>query len=633
MIYLPESTRNEYKDYDRQMQVFANLYLAEKHFDNNGQVVIDYSKSETTTNLIKELVYNQKNQLERYVNRENRTIMLMNSNANITSWVEFLIKDLPVNTQLTLSCYYRKNKEVGIEDEPSVNMSIRDNNNNVLTSVSNLTDRGGNIVLHFTTTTSTIKLRAGINIAQSEYSNTKSVVTFDDLMLVQGTNTMPFERAYSSPFKLTEENNCKVLSFNINEKTDVYYTSLPYNEMTIEVDNENGYFTDYSPNCILPLLNSDCYVDLFMKINDGQYYKIMSMNFDEVISTNYEKAKLSFSSTMNKLTKLEVKDKNYQFFNTNDIMPEDIQNYFLNNYNILVDNSIVGYTNLYQIKNLNLQNLLLEELYNFSIITTNYNNDIIFKDVAQFELHEPTLERITNNLQLDRPTITKTKEYELITTEYETGSDYEYKNYHLDIRNTLDVLKDTIVISDKYAFLNSLTSQDIEVIGDVNVTLHTGEPSHIAVLELTGDVGTQYTITINKDDMFYDKPTEKILSNVYHGITFADDKPADVNKTKKIVFNNDISIGSTYFIGFFNFSQINSKVEVKCMGLPYLEIGDIVQVENYLTTTIPIAITDIDINYDGGCTMTIKGYSFDWSLFPADDLYPSDYLYPNKILN
>ena len=60
MIYLPESVRNEYKDYDRQMQVFANLYLAEKHFDNNGQVVIDYSKSETTTNLIKELVKSSK---------------------------------------------------------------------------------------------------------------------------------------------------------------------------------------------------------------------------------------------------------------------------------------------------------------------------------------------------------------------------------------------------------------------------------------------------------------------------------------------------------------------------------------------------------------------------------------------
>lgn len=635
MIYLPESVRNEYKDYDRQMQVFANLYLAEKRIDNNNQVVIDYSKSTTTTNLIKELVYSQKNQLDRYINRENRTIMLINSSKNITSWAEFLIKDLPTNTQLTLSCYYKKDLEGATDATTNINMSIRDNNNNVLTSVSSITDIGGIITLHFTTTTSTIKLRVGINVGDTELYGVSSVVTFDDLMLVQGNNAVPFERAYSSPFKLTEENNCKILSFNINEKTDVYYTSLPYNEMTIEVDNENGYFTDYSPNCILPLLNSDCYVDLFMKINDGQYYKIMSMNFDKVISTNYEKAKLSFTSTMNKLTKLEVKDKNYQFFSSQNKMPEDIQNYFLNNYNILVNCSRQGYVSIYRMPTINLSNILLEQLFEFALVTTNHNNDIIFKDIASFEYHFPTLERITNNLQLDRPAITKTKEYELVTFEYETGNDYEYKNYHLDITDTLNVPIDTIVLNDKHAILSNLTSQDIDVTGDVNVTLHTTEEvSNVAVLEIEGDVGTQYTITINNDNMVYDKPTEKVLSNYYHSVTFNDDKPAEVDKTKKVVFDTtDISIGGTYFLGFLGFSQINSKVEVKCMGLPYLELGDIVQVENYLTTTIPIAITDIDINYDGGCTMTIKGYSFDWSLYPADDLYPSDYLYPNKILN
>ena len=533
------------------------------------------------------------------------------------------IKDLPTNTQLTLSCYYSRYTEAGIEDDPSVNMSIRDNNNNVLTSVSNLTDRGGCITLHFTTPTSTIKLRAGININPSEWGNVESSVIFDNLMLVQGNTELPFERAYSSPFKLTEENNCKILSFNINEKTDLYFISFPYNEMTIEVDNEQGYFTDYSPNCILPRLNNDCYIDLFMKINNDNYYKIMTMNFNKVVSTNYEKAVLSFTSNIDKLSKQELKDKNYQFFNNYVKSSNDIVDYFLTNYNLLIKNTLGGgYYSYTGVKEL--QDILLNASYYFAPITTDFNNDIVYKSIAQYELHEPTLETISDNLQLDRPAITKTKEYEVVSKEYELDNDTEYKDFNLQIQNTLDESTNTIVIRDRYAILSLIEQADITTESDITIVLHKDANSseHVIVLEISGEVGTSYTININKTNLMYTKLSEKQTDNIYYNTS--------ANRNNKLVLNNDFSVNLMYYIAFIDYSPIMSKVEVRCIGLPYLEIGDIIDVENYLTTKETIAITDLDINYDGGLTMTIKGYSFDWPrLFPSNTLYPSDTLYPN----
>lgn len=623
MIYLPESTRNQYKDYDRQMQVFGNLYLAERHYDQNGQSVIDYSKSDTTINLIKELVYNQKNQLDNYVNRENRTIMLVNSNTNITSWVEFLINDLPTNTQLTLSCYYNKDKEAGIEDEPSVNMFIRDNNDNILTSVSNLTDRGGSIVLHFTTSTSTIKLRVGINISQSEYANTDSVAIFDDLMLVQGTNAMPFERAYSSPFKLTEENNCKILSYNINEKADIYLKSLPYNTLTIEVDNESGYFTDYSPNSIVPRLNSDCYVDLFIKINDGEYYKIMKMSFDKVVSTDYEKAKLQFKSAISKLNSMQLKDKDYDFFGKLVVETQDIANYFDKNYGIGViyntNNSIV----MEYVEWLNSpKDLLLHNLYYLDLITTNYNDEICYKTVSEYEKVRPAIETIGRNLQLERPIIKKENTYQGVIGTWYEQEEYETKEYKKEISGKLEETTDTIVIIEKDWLIDTLTNNDITITGNVNVVAHTTYGvANIVVLEITGNIGAEYKIKINKSAVSH--VVNKSPSTFQIGYI--------IDKNKKLVIDETVSIAEMYYYELFFFNTIKSYVEVKCIGLPYLEVGDMINIQGEENTTTRIIVTEINKDFDGGLTMTIKGYELDIDvLFPADDLYPSDTLYPNS---
>ena len=55
-------------------------------------------------------------------------------------------------------------------------------------------------------------------------------------------------------FPLTETNGAEILSFTINEKADIYYSSVPGNSLTIELNNEQGYFTDYYQNNILDYL-------------------------------------------------------------------------------------------------------------------------------------------------------------------------------------------------------------------------------------------------------------------------------------------------------------------------------------------------------------------------------------------
>ena len=75
--------------------------------------------------------------------------------------------------------------------------------------------------------------------------------------------------------------------------------------------------------------------------------------------------------------------------------------------------------------------------------------------------------------------------------------------------------------------------------------------------------------------------------------------------------------------------QIKSNIEVRAMGLPYLEVGDTIEVETELAKIL-MTISELDINFDGGLTETIRGYELGWdALFPADDLYPSNDLYPN----
>ena len=738
MINLPESTKNQYKDYDREMQVFGNLYLAEKRASSNllkkgvyvslynstyNDGVVTQVQADSNNNPTLKLQFRNNNT---YIGEDNyrpnialghfnwtftktssfnRIIFAVNGSQRDTN-IAFDVSGLENNktynfgariinkTQgsitwqdmyISASKNYYEEYGVSVVDYTSnspTSNNILDQKEYTSTYNTRLVGKSFIQISEDTNNNPYIEIQKKINGTNSTVLESKRIqlgiidfqFTFDgtyneinykvngsqiDTVVTFNTNILTIGKTYhigatftdieqgsitwqdmyisendthyelynSSPFKLTEENKCKILSFNINEKYDVYLTSLPYNEMTIEVDNENGYFTDYSPNCILSKLNNDCYIDLFMKINDDKYYKIMTMNFNEVVSTNYENAKLSFRSSLSKLSTLPLKDKEYKFFSLDgDYMSNyDVIKFFANNYDISLINkwSAINYMDVTNPNHL--YDLLLSSMFWLTFLTTDYNNNVVFKLVSDYELPQETVEKISNNLQLDRPAIKKGRDYDILIKKFDWDIQSEQREYYNEISGKLTSKTDTIVIPPRDWNLRELTSADITYEGNITVTKHipTMYIPAVLVLEISGEIGETYRIIINKQNVTYDNIKGEIEDKIYK-------YRSEYDENKKIVLDTRHQVGVMYYECLFNITPIIAKIEVKCIGLPYLEIGDIIEIENYLTTTIKMAITDLDINYDGGLTMTIKGYSFDWNvLFPSDDLYPSDTLYPN----
>jgi len=432
-------------------------------------------------------------------------------------------------------------------------------------------------------------------------------------------------------FMLNEENECKILSFNIDEKADIYYTSLPYNTMTIEVDNEKGYFTNFSQYDITTLLNNNCYVELYINEIDDKtnnnlnYRKIMTMNFDEISSSDYEKAKLSFKSCISSLKTLKLKDINYELFSKEFASESDIQDWFLHNYNIVVNNK-EGTDYPFQLVYKHIktpQDVLLsaiDGIENLLLLTTNYKNEIVYR-LENTNAHE----MISRDLQLENPTIKRETSYQGAIYNYnaEFGYTYQEKEYKKSITDTLEESSDSIVLTDYDYDLSDIITNDITS-SEVNITVH--KNSNIAtaiVLDILGNIGTKYTINIEHEDLPYINVLKE--NTLYVGNT---------TKNSKQLTLKDAQMSISYYDTLFGENSLHSKIELKCIGLPYLEVGDNVTIVNKDNNTSQIVITELNLNYDGGLTMNIKGYEFEIDiLFPADDLYPSDNLYPNKPIN
>lgn len=472
------------------------------------------------------------------------------------------------------------------------------------------------------------------NASKEEYKKyERELSVYGILYLVSNVQNRSTQITYT-PFMLTEENNCKILSYSISEKVDIYLRSLPYNILTIEVDNESGYFTDYTQNSIMPRINNDCYVELYIneksdvEDDEPKYYKIMKMSFDKVVSTDYEKAKLQFKSVISKLNSMQLRDKNYNLFSNLVVETQDIINYFDENYGIDVINNTDNYVLFEHTGWLNSpKDLLLHNLYYLDLITTNYKDEICYKTISEYDQLKPAIETISRNLQLERPIVKKENTYQGVIMNEDEYSDlgqieYENKEYKKTISGKLEATTDTIVIVEKDWSLDTLTNNDITITGNVNVVVHTTYGvENIVVLEIVGNIGAEYTIKINKSAMSH--VVNKSPSTFQIGYI--------ADKSKKLVVDDTVSITEMYYNELFFFNTIKSYVEVKCIGLPYLEVGDIINIQLEENETTRIAITEINKDFNGGLTMTIKGYEFDIDvLFPADDLYPSDTLYPNS---
>ena len=602
MINFTENTKNQYKAYERQFNVYGNLYLAEKRLSNNLLNQNNYL-------YLSNLVYNNGEFTQTEAGDTSQPNIQMQSYQNGT-----YIQNLDYK-QIQLGIIKFSFTKTNLFNQ--INYKANDSrlDTGVRFDISNL-ENGKTYYIGATFT----------NITQGTISWKDMYISEEDIDYEEyGTIINDY-----TLFPLTEENECKILGFNINEKTDIYYTSLPYNTMTIDVDNEKGYFTDYDVDSIVNKLNTDCYVDLFIKINDDDYYKIMTMKFDKISSSDYEKATLSFKSSISILKTLPLRDKN-KYFQTNIWTRKMLKEFLYDNYKIgfkYNGENLIWTFNSTSLINPSVERMVLagatrQGNLERAVLTTNdYQDNISFKNWLSY-----AQDTITRDYQLEKPIIKREDTYQGVDHTYIYYGNYESttETYNRTINDKLRSEQEIIIYTDENYKLSDITINDITTSSGivVNIVQNTTNNPNILMLSLKGNIDQNYTITINKENIY--KKTNNVLKNEKYGLT------SDTSKILKI--NETSPLNGDYYNLILNDKTVRSYIEAKIIGLPYLEIGDTVEIETELAKIL-ITISELNITFDGGLTETIKGYELGWdALFPSDTLYPSDDLYPNRPLD
>lgn len=529
-----------------------------------------------------------------------------------------------------LNLYYGTETSVIIDDEYKVATNpseIQDN-----TALTIKSDLGTTNYLWLT-----------INVA----SNKSCVIQDLNIYYRSGITINPdvFVRYNASPFILNME-HCAILSFNFNEKTDIYNTSLQHNSLTLELDNQEGYFTDYQENNILDYLNTNCYVDIFVEIKEAPsnnpVYKVMRMNFDKLIYSDYEKVKLEFVSNLKSAENLLLSDRYKVFKNANNTFNylnthNTFQNYIADNYGLTIytdhENNtknieLNDYKDMFLYVN-DLKTLLLYTSTSYGaeksnvLLLNNANNNIVFK-----KLTNEALETILKDYQLEKPSIKKEDTYNGVKYYFYNDTTLTFEQttltYKKTIKNTLQNDRETFVYVDPDYKISDITSNDISTSSNITLTLeqNTSNIPSILIYTIEGNIGDEYTIEIEKANIYK-----------YVGVNLENYNIGNVNDSSKLLQINETScLQHETYLYLYNKKPIKSKVEVKIMGLPYLEIGDTIDVE-LDDKFIKIVITEIDTNFSEGLIQTIKGYELDWThdleyLVPSNNLYPRNDLYP-----
>ena len=616
MIPFNTNTKNAYKSRMREIKAMANLYLAKSRV----------SKNVFNPNSTKE----DHNTISSVDTENNLTISYTNDIGTSNAYLTYEIS-LEENTNYSFKLKYERTDTT---INGAIGIRTSEGGGSWLSNIETINDTSGTKTLTFNSGSYTTGYIWFYVKNASSVQAVDTTFTFSEIMLNKGETsdyeeygTMVYDYTL---FPLTEENECKVLGFYINEKTDVYYTSLPYNTMDIEVDNEKGYFTDYDPDSIVRKLNNNCYVDLFLKIENGEYQKIMTMTFDKISYSDYHTAKLSFNSVNATLKDLLLRDKDKLFKTTNWTRNQFID-YLKNNYNIIMTIDSGGTSRALtstSYKATSVENLVLMTGTNrytiaSALLTTNdYQNRLRYvhwKSTSQ--------ETILKDYQLEKPIIKRETTYQGVNYTYVDSSSYATTNeiYNNTISGTLSSIKETIIFRDnEYNLRDYITIDDITTTGGITLTLDTTNSNNknSLMLIIEGNIGQEYTITINKENIR--KKTNNVIIQNKYGIFTNNSKVLKIDETSPLY--------DGYYQAIMKEKNIRSYVEVKLMGLPYIEVGDTIEVQTD-NANVLITISEIELEFGSGLIQTIKGYELGWdTLYPSNTLYPSDDLYPNTPL-
>lgn len=618
MISLPVSTKAKYKEDTRQISVFGFLYLARKRMSRNlftpmNDVISSVRASYSRSNSSIYVGATGTNQAYNYVSIKLDTAKVLGKtihfSANYTSNVPNATMNLYTYSGSTTSGQLAGQETYNTSGQISFTYTFP------ATLPSNIT---GYVIIFYASCTR--------NASSGQYSNFSNIMVAEDDTSFEEYNTIITDY---TEFPLTEENECKILSFNINEKTDVYYTSLPYNTMSIVVDNEKGYFTDYDPDSILNKLNKDCYVIVDMHVGDDYYaYPIMKMNFDEITSSDYEKATLTFKSNISTLSTLPLKDKYGIFAYSSNVYKWDLQGFLYDNYNITMYFDNTSNDLMCQLTNrqsMSVDRLILEAGTRYgtlekAVLTINDSENYI----RQRLWGSSPQDTITLDQQQEKPIVKREDVYRGLHKKYISSGNWQSstETFNYTITGKLSATNEKIVLYNPNYRLDTITSSNITITGNVSVYVSAGALYELVEFGISGEIGETYTITINKENI-----TKKVSDNyAEQDIGSTDDT------TKTLIITEEAPLLSGYYDFILNEKKIKSNIEAKIFGLPYLEVGDTIELETE-NAMILMTITEIDMNFDGGLLETIRGYELGWdALFPSDTLYPSNDLLPNTPL-
>lgn len=410
-------------------------------------------------------------------------------------------------------------------------------------------------------------------------------------------------------FIIGENGKCQILDFRVDETSDIYYESMPFSELNVDVDNSDGYFSDFSETSIVSQLNKNCYIDFYLNVNNTGWCRTWTMQFDSLKADN-QKATLTFKpycmSTYNSM----IYDKNKILNNYPSLTKERLADLIYDNYGVeLTAEAQYGFV---LVNDDGVSSKVSDLLYRFAgdlpvleepqMLTISDNKFFKYKLISFSD--EATLDdELDDDVILEKPLITKeTLEGYVLNYQYIMGVISNDNKLQKSITSIFRNSHETLLIYCDDLEARDITQNDItltnatfEWLGTITRGSTFNYGMRYILLEISGNVGDRYTIdidaTIRKIDI---TETQKVYSKgQYENID---------NFIKIFGFNN----------GFYwrqLMDNMEKKIELKIKALPYLQVGDKISVndeEKYV-------ITEIHTSWSNGFIMDVKAYKINYA--------------------
>ena len=431
---------------------------------------------------------------------------------------------------------------------------------------------------------------------------------YDDklyLMLNVGSTALPFEE----PGDIL---NPQILDFDVDEKSDIYFESMPFSELSVDVDNTDGFFSDFTQNSIVSNLTKDVLIDFYLNVNNTGWCNAWTMQFDSLKATN-EKATLTFKPyCVSVINEQQIYDKNKYFYQYAFLDMQKFSQYMSDNYDITLEqDEQIGDVIMsnYEGKT-KVSNLFLEYAGGVSNLEQGQMLCILDNKRLRYKLNTrlgTAQEDLTNNEILEKPLITK-EILEGIVKNSKTIESYtnDTSVFHKEINSIFKNSTEVLVIYGEEYNMSGINSNEISITNGTLVSVNwtadggtSGLGSHYILLEISGNIGDRYTITINANLPRVDQV--KTSQEIY--------AKGNYTTTDNFIKLNAYEYTNTYYWEKL-VRNLEKKIKLKIKALPYLQVGDTISLENEGN----VVIAEIHTSWSNGFIMEIVAYKVKYTL-------------------